>query len=54
MANRTSVDSGYYDSVVAVMPKYNMQYLSTDFWKHGKAGIIDIADKIYPTYWYGK
>jgi hypothetical protein len=31
-----------------------MQFLSTDFWKHGQAGIIDIADDIYPTYWYGK
>jgi hypothetical protein len=28
--------------------------LSTDFWKHGQAGLIDIADDIYPTYWYGK
>ena len=36
------------------MPQYNMQFLTTDFWKHGQAGIIDIADKIYPTYWYGK
>lgn len=48
------VNAGYYESVVAVIPKYNMQFLTTDFWKHGQAGIIDIADKIYPTYWYGK
>jgi hypothetical protein len=54
MANKSETDSGYYDSVVAVTTKYNMQYLTTDFWKHGQAGIIDIADKIYPTYWYGK
>ena len=53
-ANRMSVDAGYYKSVVAIIPEYNMQYLSTDFWKHGHAGIIDIADKILPTYWYGK
>lgn len=52
--DRTFVDAGYYESVVAVIPKYNMQFLTTDFWKHGQAGIIDIADKIYPTYWYGK
>jgi len=31
-----------------------MQFLSTDFWKHGQAGIMDIADDIYPTYWYGR
>lgn len=52
--NLSSVDAGYYQSVVAVMPQYNMQFLTTDFWKHGQAGIIDITDKIYPTYWYGK
>ena len=48
------VDAGYYESVVAITPKWNLQFLSTDFWKHGQAGIIDIADDIYPTYWYGK
>lgn len=52
--NGVKVDAGYYQSVVAVMPQYNMQFLNTDFWKHGQAGIIDIADDIYPTYWYGK
>ncbi len=52
--NGTKVDAGYYQSTIAVIPKYNMQFLTTDFWKHGQAGIIDIADKIYPTYWYGK
>lgn len=52
--NTTHVDAGYYESVVAVIPQYNMQFLTTDFWKHGQAGIIDIADPIAPTYWYGK
>ena len=52
--DRTFADAGYYQSVVAVIPKHNMQFLTTDFWKSGQAGIIDIADKIYPTYWYGK
>lgn len=52
--NQVCVDAGYYQSTVAIIPKYNMQFLTTDFWKHGQAGIIDIADKIYPTYWYGK
>lgn len=53
-SNLVQVDAGYYESVVAVIPYYNMQFLTTDFWKHGQGGIIDIADKIYPTYWYGK
>jgi hypothetical protein len=52
--DKTVVDAGYYESVVAIIPQYNMQFLTTDFWKHGQAGIIDIADEIYPTYWYGK
>ena len=28
--------------------------MSTDFWKHGNAGIIDITDKLNPANWYGK
>ena len=52
--NTSLIDAGIYESTVAIIPKWNMQFLSTDFWKHGQAGIIDIADDIYPTYWYGK
>lgn len=53
-AGTSLIDAGYYESVVAIAPKWNLQFLSTDFWKHGQAGIIDIADDIKPTYWYGK
>ncbi len=53
-ADTTLVNFGQYESTIAVTPKWNMQFLSTDFWKHGQAGIMDIADDIYPTYWYGK
>ena len=52
--NKLQADAQYYQSTIALIPEYNMQFLTTDFWKHGQAGIIDIADKIYPTYWYGK
>lgn len=45
---------GYYEYVVAVMPKDNMMFLTTDFWKHGQSGIIDIKDEIEPCVWYGK
>ena len=48
------VNVGQYESTVAITPKWNLQFLSTDFWKHGQAGLIDIADDIFPTYWYGK
>ncbi len=48
------IDAGYFESQVALTVDFNLQFLSTDFWKHGQAGIIDISDKIFPTYWYGK
>lgn len=54
ITNQQYVESGYYESVIAVSPKYNLQFLTTDFWKHGQAGIIDCADTINPTYWYGR
>jgi hypothetical protein len=47
------IDAGYFESQVAITTSFNLSLLSTDFWKHGQAGIIDISDKIYPTYWYG-
>ncbi len=53
-SNKVEMDAGYYQSVVAVIPEYNMQFLTTDFWKHGQAGIFDIKDPILPSYWYGR
>lgn len=53
-ANGYLINSGYYESTIAIAPEWNLQFLSTDFWKHGQAGLIDIADDIYPTNWYGK
>lgn len=52
--NKSVADATYYESSVTLVPKYNMQFLTTDFWKHGQAGSIDITEKVYPTYWYGK
>lgn len=53
--NKTaSYNVATYESTVAIIPKWNMQFLSADFWKHGQAGSFDIADDIYPCYWYGK
>jgi hypothetical protein len=48
------IDAGYYESVIAITPRWNLQFLSSDFWKHGQGGLIDIVDDIYPTYWYGR
>ena len=52
--NICMIDAGYFESAVAITTSFNLSLLSTDFWKHGQAGLIDICDKIYPTYWYGK
>ena len=52
--NICMIDAGYFESSVAITTSFNLSLLSTDFWKHGQAGLIDISDKIYPTYWYGK
>lgn len=52
--NISMIDAGYFESSVAITTKHNLSLLSTDFWKHGQAGLIDISDKIYPTYWYGQ
>ena len=53
--NETStIDAGYFESNVAITTNHNLSLLFTDFWKHGQGGIIDITDKIYPTYWYGQ
>ena len=51
--NVCMIDAGYFESQVALTTSFNISLLSTDFWKHGQAGLIDITDKIYPTYWYG-
>ena len=52
--NVCMIDAGYFESMVAITTDFNLTLLSGDFWKHGQAGLIDVCDKIYPTYWYGK
>lgn len=46
-------NSGYYQNTVAVLVG-NLASITTDFWKHGQSGIIDIKDKLKPCFWYGK
>ena len=46
-------NAGYYQNSVAVLVgEYDKNI--TYFWRHGQAGLIDLADKIKPCYWYGK
>ena len=49
-----NLDGGDIDYTIALIPEEHLDALSTDFWKHGQSGIIDISDEIQPTMWYGK
>ena len=65
-----SYNAGYFEYCVAFISKdiydnnrdssthelevANIPVLTTDFWKHGQGGIIDIQDEILPCYWYGQ
>lgn len=52
--NTVRQNMGQYESVVAVCKEECLKNLSSAFWKHGQAGIINISDPIEPTKWYGK
>lgn len=54
-------NAGLYQSSIAITKQEILDNavneglnLTTDFWKHGQSGIIDIKDKIKPCFWYGK
>ena len=48
------VNAGQYEYTIALLPEFNEQFLTSDFWKHGQSGSIDTKDAIKPCYWYGK
>ena len=52
--HQQTINAGQYQYTVALMPKFNEQFLTSDFWKHGQSGNIDIKDPIKPCKWYGK
>ena len=53
--DQMTANSGYYANTVAVIVnKEKYLQVTTDFWKHGQSGIIDIKDKLKPCFWYGK
>jgi len=52
--NTTLINAAQYESIIGVTTKWNLQFLTSDFWKHGQAANFDIADDIFPTNWYGK
>lgn len=45
---------GSIERTIAIIPEDHLEALSTDFWRHGQTGIIDITEDITPTKWYGK
>jgi len=42
------------DNPLLTSDEKNRAGLTTDFYLHGQAGIFDVAENLYPTYWYGK
>lgn len=41
-------------SNIYVITELRYSTLSTSFWKHGKAGLMETKEEISPCYWYGK
>lgn len=53
--NKTiELSGGFYQSTIAISTNNHVKELTTDFWQHGQAGIIDKKTTIYPTNWYGE
>lgn len=48
-----SINTGLYQNSIYLIPRYNIQFLTTDFWKHGQSGIIDDCEDPKPCLWYG-
>lgn len=47
-----NINYGYFQNTIYLSTDINN--LTTDFWKHGKSGIIDIQEELKPCFWYGK
>ncbi len=52
--NDNFIEKPNYYKYVVTGDSNNVETLTSDFWKHGQAGIIDIKDQILPCQWYGK
>lgn len=52
--NYQTINSGYYENTLNVATTAAKNGLTTNFWKHGQAGIFNITDKIKPCCWYGE
>lgn len=52
--DQMEANAGYYSNSIAVVINNNYEKITTDFWKHGQSGIIDIKDRLKPCFWYGK
>lgn len=46
------VKTVYSNITVVTQSEYNL--LTTSFWKHGKAGLMQTKEPLSPCYWYGK
>ena len=45
--------SSIVDNPLLTSDEKNRAGLTTDFYLHGQAGIFNVAENLYPTYWYG-
>ena len=66
LLNSTLVKENYYNNTIAICLKSvydngntvpyddSKPSLMSAFWRHGQAGLQDIAEKIKPCHWYGK
>ena len=52
--DQMEANDGYYTNSIAVVINNNYEKITTDFWKHGQSGIINIKDRLKPCFWYGK
>lgn len=54
LENSVKYDRDSYGHYTQIKDNIYCEVLTTDFWKHGQSGIIDIKDEIEPCLWYGK
>ena len=52
--NNDTTITYYPIETIAFTTKSIIKKLTTDFYLHGKSGIINCQENLYPTYWYGE
>lgn len=50
---QNNIKTYYPEQTITFTDYNNLSYITTDFYLHGTAGIFDVVENLYPTYWYG-